>query len=127
MGNQTFWIRYQISISTIYQAQILADFLVEYTILDEPTMPDEAEPSASTQGPTMELTNTWKVYVDGSSNSKGSGTGLVIVSLKRVVDKHVLCFEFPMKNNEVEYEALITRLQVAKELGMQDLKVYSDS
>lgn len=35
-------------------------------------------------------------------------------------------FEFPAMNNETEYEALITGLQVDKELGVQNLKANSD-
>lgn len=57
---------------------------------------------------------------------KDQGIGLVIVSLEGVIAEHAMCFEFPAMNNEIEYEALTTRLWVAKELVVQDLKAYSD-
>lgn len=42
--------------------------------------------------------------------------GLVIVSPEVVITEH----EFSATNNETEYEALIARLGVARELGVQD-------
>ncbi|XP_038974824.1 uncharacterized protein LOC120106050 [Phoenix dactylifera] len=38
-----------------------------------------------------------------------------------------LRLKFPASNNEAEYEALIAGLKLAKELKVEDLKVYSDS
>lgn len=55
------------------------------------------------------------------------GTGVVIISLEGIIAEHGLRLEFPTINNEAEYEALIARLDITKELGVQDLKVYSDS
>lgn len=49
------------------------------------------------------------------------------MNLEKVIIEHALHLEFPAINNETEYEALITRLEVARELGVQDLKVYSNS
>ena len=39
----------------------------------------------------------------------------------------MLRLQFPATNNEAEYEALIAGLCLAKEMGLQQLKVYSDS
>lgn len=64
--------------------------------------------------------------MDGSSNSEGLGARIVIVSLKGVIIEHALCFKFPVMNNEAKYKALIMGLDVAKELEVQDLRVYSD-
>lgn len=65
------------------------------------------------------------MYVDGSSSFEESRGGVVIVSPEGVI---AVCpmFRVSSTNNEVEYEALITGLGTAKELGLQDLKVYSD-
>lgn len=65
--------------------------------------------------------------MDRSSSSEELEVGVVSVSLERVIAKHAMHFEFPAMNNEVEYEALNARLKAAKELGVQDLKIYSDS
>lgn len=56
-------------------------------------------------------------------NPKGSITGVVLVSLEEIITEHSLHLEFPTTNNST----LLARLEIAKELGVQDLKVYSDS
>lgn len=104
--------------------------------MDECTIPnelielEEAQPSeslASIQDLSQSLTSTWKIYVDGSSNSKGLKAGIVIATQEGIIFEHALCLEFPATNNEVEYKAIIIRLEVAKELEVQDLKVYSNT
>ena len=44
-----------------------------------------------------------------------------------MVFEYALWFAFSASNNEVEYEALIIGLKIAKELESQELKVFSDS
>lgn len=66
--------------------------------------------------------------MDGSSNSEESRVGIIIVSLEgRGHLEHALCIEFLVTNNEIEYETMIMGLRITKELGVQDLKIYSDS
>ena len=50
---------------------------------------------------------TWKVYVDGTANHRGSGVGLVLVSPKRITIEKFLRLGFSATNNEAEYEALL--------------------
>ena len=50
---------------------------------------------------------TWEVYVDGASNKKGSGVGLVLMSPEKVVIEKSLRLDFSTTNNEAEYEALL--------------------
>lgn len=38
-----------------------------------------------------------------------------------------LKFKFDMRNNEVEYEVLITDFKLTKEVKVDNLKVFSDS
>lgn len=87
---------------SLIKAKILASFLVECTILDELIEPKEAKPldsSASTEGPTQSSTSTWKIYVDGLSNSKGLGVRIIIASLEGIISEHARCLEFPAINN----------------------------
>uniref|UniRef100_A0A2N9J139 Uncharacterized protein n=1 Tax=Fagus sylvatica TaxID=28930 RepID=A0A2N9J139_FAGSY len=69
----------------------------------------------------------WKVYVDGASNSKGSGTGVVIITPDETVIEQSIRLNFKASNNEAEYEAVLAGLKSAKTLGARRLIVYCDS
>ena len=56
-----------------------------------------------------------------------SGAGIILTNPEQMMFKYELRFAFSTSNNEAEYEALITGLTLAKELGAQELKVFSDS
>ena len=95
----------------------MADFILECTILDE-------EPSDVVAPTTDEY---WVLHVDGSLNITGAEAGLILTSPKGVVVEYALHFDFLTSNNEAEYEALIADLRMAKEIGIQHLRVHSDS
>lgn len=44
-----------------------------------------------------------------------------------IITEQALHFSFKILNNEIEYEALLTRLRLTRELGIQHLKALSDS
>ncbi|GKV14784.1 hypothetical protein SLEP1_g25604 [Rubroshorea leprosula] len=94
------------------RAQALADFIVECTPC----------PSTSTPEP-----NDWTLYVDGASSSKGSGAGALLIGLEGYRSEHALKFNFDATNNMAEYEALLLGLQLALELKISAIQVYSDS
>ncbi|GKV27231.1 hypothetical protein SLEP1_g36424 [Rubroshorea leprosula] len=94
------------------RAQALADFVVECTSTPEPTN-SEAE--------------LWTLYVDGSSNSRGSRAGAVLMGPGSFRSEHALKFNFEATNNMAEYEALLLGLRLAAELKVRSLQVYSDS
>ncbi|XP_027155690.1 uncharacterized protein LOC113780842 [Coffea eugenioides] len=104
---------------TAIKAQALADFLAELTFTEgRESTPALAE--VSTQ-------HLWTLYVDGSSNGYGSGAGLLLEGPQGEVCSCALRFDFPATNNESEYEALITGLQLVRKLGAQRIHVRSDS
>ena len=43
----------------------------------------------------------WTIYVDGSSNSKGSGAGIILENPEGVSIEHSLKFDFLMSNNRL--------------------------
>ena len=49
----------------------------------------------------------WKVYVDGMANQRGSGVGLVLITLEKAIIGKSLRLGFSATNNEAEYEALM--------------------
>ncbi|XP_022156050.1 uncharacterized protein LOC111023020 [Momordica charantia] len=69
----------------------------------------------------------WTIYVDGSSNERGCGVGILLLALGGERFEYALRFNFRTSNNEAEYEALLAGLRVAKGLGANHTKVFSDS
>ncbi|XP_068503883.1 uncharacterized protein [Phaseolus vulgaris] len=67
------------------------------------------------------------VTVDGSSNQQGSGVGIILEGPNGVLIEQALRFAFKASNNQAEYEALIARMLLAKEMGAQSLLAKSDS
>ena len=65
--------------------------------------------------------------MDGSSNDGGSGADLILVSPERNRMNSALKFRFKAFNNEAEYEALIVGLELAKEMKIESLDIFSDS
>jgi ribonuclease HI len=71
----------------------------------------------------------WQIYVDGASsgNPGNSGAGIFISD----GNGNELCrdsiFLGKMTNNMAEYEALLRALHKAKDLGADDIVVYTDS
>ncbi|XP_068486446.1 uncharacterized protein [Phaseolus vulgaris] len=63
----------------------------------------------------------------GSIKGQGSGAGIVLEGPNGVLIKQALRFAFKASNNQVEYEALIAGVLLAKEMGAQSLVVKSDS
>ena len=95
------------------KAQFLVDFLVE---LSEPPVADRRVKEIS-----------WILSVDGASNLKGSGAGIVLGGPEGVLIEQSLRFSFKASNNQAEYEALIAGMLLAKEMGITRLLVTSDS
>ncbi|GKV01449.1 hypothetical protein SLEP1_g14000 [Rubroshorea leprosula] len=94
------------------RAQVLADFVVECTS-NQVELNSEAE--------------TWTLYVDGSSNSKGAGAGAVLTRPDNFRSEHALKFNFEATNNVAEYEALLMGLCLAAELKVKCLQICNDS
>ena len=67
------------------------------------------------------------MYVDGASNAKGSGTGVVVITPDETVIEQSIRLDFKISNNEAEYEAILAGLKSAKTLEARRLIVYCDS
>ena len=55
----------------------------------------------------------WVLNVDGASNSKGFGIGIVFTTLEGYIIEQYFTLGFPATNNEVKYEAAFTSLKMA--------------
>ena len=69
----------------------------------------------------------WKIYVDGAVNQKGSGVGLVLISLERLVVEKSLRLGFSATNNEAKYEALLEGMSMVQRMGGKSATMFSNS
>jgi ribonuclease HI len=69
----------------------------------------------------------WTIYVDGSSNIKGCGAGVILENSEGLAVEYSLRFDFRRSNNQAEYEACLAGIWMAKELGANAITIYSDS
>ena len=68
----------------------------------------------------------WKVYVDGEVNQRGSGVGLVLVSLEQITIEKSLKLGFSATNNKAEYEALLEGMSIVQRMGGKTVKMFLD-
>jgi ribonuclease HI len=69
----------------------------------------------------------WTLRFDGSSTSMSSRAGIVLVREDGETIAKSFKLDFSCSNNASEYEAYITGLAIAYEMGIKHLKVISDS
>lgn len=61
---------------------------------------------------------------DSSSNYKGCGVGVLLLVPDGMWLEYALCFNFHASSNEVEYEALLAGLRMAKGLEAHSIQLY---
>ena len=69
----------------------------------------------------------WVLYIDRASNAQDNGASLILTNSEGIVIEYIFWFNFKSSNNQVEYEALLAGLKIAKELDIENLKVFTDS
>ena len=94
--------------------QVMADFVVEYS-----------QKPAQHKEPREE--EWWTLRVDEASRSLGSRVGLLLQSPTGEQLEQAIRLGFPASNNEVEYEAILSGLDLALALFVSKLWIYSDS
>ena len=116
-GRMTVWSMELSEFSLEYRphrhckAQVLSNFIVE---LSPPMAEDDKE-------------RKWMLYIDDSSNNKGSEDGVNLEDMTGVSIKQSLRFMLKTNNNQAQYKALLAGLKLAKELGVRRLVVGGDS
>jgi len=90
------------------KAQSLANFIIEL-------------PTTTSKG------QTWILYVDESSNKKGSEAKIVLEGLGHFQLEVSLRFDFKSSNNQAEYETLIASLILARDMRSMKIICRSDS
>jgi ribonuclease HI len=98
---------------TAVKGQALADFVVE---MNEAPGVEE-----------LPKDSTWIACVDGSSAGSRCGAGIVLRGPNREEFRYALKFRFTATNNEAEYEAVLSAMEIAREMGITSLEIQSDS
>ena len=112
---------------TSIKGQVLANLVAEFT---EP--PIEELESAKNMDEKLVGTisqyglSPWEVYVDGASNQKGSGIGLVLISPEKVIIEKSLKLDFSATNNDAEYETLLMGIAMVHRMGGKSVKFFSN-
>ncbi|XP_074299263.1 uncharacterized protein LOC141630326 [Silene latifolia] len=107
---------------TTIKSQALADFVSAFSL----AIQNLADEEILTLKGNKEV-EVWKMHIDGASNQRGTGVGLILRSpYGDLIAQAVRC-EFKATNNETEYEALILGIQLALELGVRNLQISRDS
>ncbi|WJX67949.1 hypothetical protein P8452_52368 [Trifolium repens] len=91
------------------KGQIVADFIVDNSLVEMPQEYVDIQP--------------WILYFDGSKHKYGTGIGILIISPTQVPTKFKYKINGLCSNNEAEYEALITGLEILKDLGAKNIKI----
>ena len=90
----------------------MADFIAELPearALDNESTPD----------------NWWSLHVDGASRSSGSGVGLLLKAPTGERLEQSIRLDFPVSNNEAEYEAILSGLELATTLNATKVKIHN--
>ena len=72
-------------------------------------------------------TDRWQLHFDGSCSKEGVEASVVLVSLDKENITQSYKLEFDVSNNVAEYEASLLGLELAKNIKVQNLSVFSDS
>jgi hypothetical protein len=105
---------------TSIKGQVLADFIAEFTLV-------EIGPTWMNHVSSIQHMEGWRLYIDGASNSRGSGLGVVLSAPQGQMIELAIRLGFPASNNVAEYEALLHGLRSAITLQADPLHVYYDS
>ncbi|GJZ50782.1 reverse transcriptase domain-containing protein [Tanacetum coccineum] len=116
------------------KGQVLVDFLVDTPteinatpeVANNPRVEDIPKSSNARENLTPGL-RAWRLYIDGASNNEGSRAGLILIAPDDVEYSYVLRLNISNSNNDVEYEALLAGLRIAKEMQVKDIHAFVDS
>ena len=113
---------------TSIKGQALADLVAEFAECpEEMNMEKHGMDEKSVGLISTQCSTPWEVYVDGAANQRGSGVGLVLVSLEKITIEKSLRLGFSTTNNEAEYEILLMGMMMVQKMGGKTVEVFSNS
>ncbi|XP_070034513.1 uncharacterized protein [Nicotiana tomentosiformis] len=105
---------------TAIKSQVLDDFVADFSTGLLPLATKEAVMVSKSK------LGVWILFTNEASNAKGSGLGIVLTmpsgeTLRQAIKT------VPLTNNEVEYEALIVGLELARRLDFEVIEIKCNS
>ena len=113
---------------TSIKGQVLVDLVAEFA--ESPLEVEAAKQNMDEKSVGMISQQdpiSWKVYVDGATNQKGSRVRLVLVSPENITIDNSLRLDFSATNNEAKYEALLMGMAMVQRMGGKAVEMFSDS
>ena len=112
----------------LIKGRIIADHLASLPVSKDRSIDDDFPDE---QFVSMTSILEWQLYFDGAANQSGFGIGILLISpqgdhIPRSVQL-VFSDHHRLTNNIVEYEACITSLETALDLGIRPLEIHEDS
>ena len=99
------------------------DLLAQFPREEEFPLDDEVPVEVAM---TEEVREQWVMKFDGTSTTQSKGVGVVLYHEEDKVVALSFRLEFPYSNNTAEYEAYLTGLATALEMGIKHLRVLGD-
>ena len=104
---------------------MLADLVAEFAKCpEEVEMGSEALVERSVGVASIQGLLPWELYVDRAANQRGSGVGLVLVSLEKITIEKSLRLNFSATNNEAEYGTLLRGMMMVQKMGGKAVRVF---
>ena len=113
---------------TFIKGQVLADLVAEFTeTLSEDRIEEQNMDGKLVGVISLQKPLSWKVYVDGAANYRGSRMGLILVSPEKITIEKSLRLRFSAINNDAEYEALLVGMTMVQKIGGKAVEIFFDS
>uniref|UniRef100_A0A2N9H4D7 RNA-directed DNA polymerase n=1 Tax=Fagus sylvatica TaxID=28930 RepID=A0A2N9H4D7_FAGSY len=112
---------------TAIKSQAIADLLAQFPGEDSSSISHEVPGEIGEVLLAGLVDSTWTLKFDGSSTSNSSGAGIVLMREDGETIAKSFKLDFSCSNNASEYEAYITGLAIAHEMGIKHLRVIGDS
>ena len=110
------------------KGSIVADHLASFLVFDDRSIDDDFPDE---QFVSMTSIIGCQLYFDGAANQSGFGIGILLISPQRDHIPRLVRLVFSdyhrLTNNIVKYEACITGLETALDLGIRQLEIHGDS
>jgi hypothetical protein len=95
------------------KGQVVVDFIIDYSV--------EMESSVCMTGE-----ESWTLFFVGSVCSQERGIGFLVISPHGMEYQFSTRLEFECINNQAEYEALLSGIEVMVEMGAKSVRIFRD-